>query len=68
MVPSGIKIGEEQLNVLAHADDIVLIGKNEIEIRQLFVEIENIARNLGPYINQGKTKYMIGEKKKFKTK
>jgi len=35
MVPSGIKIGKEQLNVLAYA---VLVGKNEIEIRQLFVE------------------------------
>jgi len=27
-VHSGIKIGKEQLNVLAFADDIVLIGKN----------------------------------------
>ena len=33
MVPSGIKIGKEQLNVLAYVDDIVLIGKNEIEIK-----------------------------------
>ena len=39
MVPSGIKIGKEQLNVLANADDIVLIGKYDIEIRKLFVEI-----------------------------
>jgi hypothetical protein len=55
MIPSGIKIGKEQLNVLAYADDIVLIGKNEIAI--------------GPYINQGKTKYTIAEwKKKFKIK
>jgi len=45
MVPSGIKIGKEQLNVLAYADDIVLIGKSEIDIRQHFVEIENIVRN-----------------------
>ena len=29
MVPNGIKIGKEQLNVLAYADDIVLIGKNK---------------------------------------
>jgi hypothetical protein len=42
MVPSGIKIGKEQLNVLAYADDIVLIGKNEREI-QLFRKMENIA-------------------------
>jgi len=31
MVPSGIKSGgKEQLHVLAYADDIALIGKNEI--------------------------------------
>ena len=55
MVPSGIKIGKEQLNVLTYADDIVLIGKNEIEIRQLLVETENIARKLGLHINQQKS-------------
>jgi len=27
-----MKIGKEQLNMLAYADDIVLIGKNEIEV------------------------------------
>jgi hypothetical protein len=29
MFPSGIKIGHQQLNVLAYADDIVLIGKTK---------------------------------------
>jgi hypothetical protein len=33
MVPSGINIGKEQLNILAYANDIALIGKIEIEIR-----------------------------------
>jgi hypothetical protein len=33
IVPSGKEIGKEQLNILAYADDIALIGKNEIEIR-----------------------------------
>ena len=27
MVPTGIKIGKEQLNILVYADDIVLIGE-----------------------------------------
>jgi len=63
MVPSGINIGKEQLNVLAYADDIVLIGNNEIEIRHFFVEIEDIAIKLGLHINRGKTKYMIVEQK-----
>ena len=63
MVPSGIKIGKEQLNILAYEDDIALIGKNEIEIRKLFVEMENIARKFGIQINQEKTKYVIVERK-----
>jgi len=63
MVPSCIKIGKEQLNVLAYADDIALVGKNEIEIRKLFVETKNIARKFGLQINQEKTKYMIVERK-----
>jgi len=61
MVPNGMKIGKEQLNVLTYAYDIVLTGKNETEIRQLFVETENIARKLGLQINQRKTKYTIVE-------
>ena len=61
MVPSGIRICKEQLNLLAYADDIVLVGKNEIEIRQIFIEIENISRKLGLHINKGKTKYIIVE-------
>jgi len=42
---------------------LALIGKNEIEIRKLFVEMENIARKFGLRINQEKTKYMIVERK-----
>jgi len=63
MVPSGIKIGKEHLNILTYADDIALIGKNGIEIRKLFVEMENIARKFGLQINEEKTKYMIVERK-----
>ena len=63
MVPSDIKIGKEHLNILAYADDIVLIGKYEIEVRQCFAEMENIARKLGLQINQEKTKYMIVERR-----
>ena len=60
MVPSGIKIGKDKLNVSAYADNIVLI-RTEIEKRQLFVETENNARKLGLHINQEKTKHMIVE-------
>jgi hypothetical protein len=40
-----------------------LTGKNEIEVTKLLVEMENIARKFGLQINQGKTKYMIVERK-----
>ena len=63
MVPSGIKIGKEQMNILAYGDDIALIGKNEREIRKLFVEMENTVRKLRQKINHEKTKYMIVERK-----
>jgi len=46
-VPSGIKTGKEQLNVLAYADDIALIGTNDTEIRKLFVKMENTVRKFG---------------------
>jgi hypothetical protein len=63
-VPSGIQIGKEKLNILPYKDDIALIGKNEIEIRKLFVEMENIARKFGLQIKQEKTKFMIVDRKK----
>jgi len=46
MVPSGTKIGKEQLNILAYAEDIALIGKNEIETRKRFVEMETLLKIL----------------------
>ena len=61
-VPSAIKIGQEQLNILAYADDIALMGKWNRNWK-LFVEMENMARKFGLQINQEKTKYMIVERK-----
>ena len=40
------------MNILAYADDIALIGKNEREIRKLCVEMENIDRNFRLQLNQ----------------
>ena len=46
MVPSGKKIGKEQLNVLAYADGIASIGKNETEIRKLLQKWKKLPENL----------------------
>jgi hypothetical protein len=53
----------EFLFISAYVDDIALIGKNETELRRLFVEMENNARKFGLQINQEKTKYMTVERK-----
>jgi hypothetical protein len=63
MVPRGIKIGKEQLNILAYADDIALIGKNEIEIKKTFCKNGKHCQQFGLRINQEKTKYMILKRK-----
>jgi len=60
IVPGGIKIGKDQVNVLAYADDIVLIGKNEIE-GNFFCRNSKHCQKVRLHINQGKTKYMIVE-------
>jgi len=67
MVPNGIKMGKKQLNVLPYADGIALIGKNEIEIRKFFIEMENFCRKFGLRINQKKDKmYDSAKEKQFK--
>jgi hypothetical protein len=45
--PATIEISHYSHTFISVADDIVLIGKDEIEIRQLFVDMENVARRLG---------------------
>ena len=54
------------MNVLAYADDIVLIGKNEMEV---FVEIENIGQKFRTTHKPRKNKiHDSGTEKQFKTK
>ena len=69
MVPSGIKIGKEQLNVLVYADNIVLIGKNEIEIIQLFCINRKHCQKVRPTHKPRKNKiHDSGTEKQLKTK
>jgi hypothetical protein len=56
------------LNILAYANDIVLFGKNGREVRQLLVEMENVARTLTTDKSRKNKIYDIGQEKHFKTK
>jgi len=44
---------------LAYANDIVLIGKTEDEIKTLSELLIEISKPMGLMINEGKIKYMI---------
>jgi len=69
MFPSGIKIGKEKFNIWAYADDIALIGNNKIEIRKLFVEMENITKKFWTTNKPRKDKICdSGKEKQFKEK
>ena len=68
MVPSGIKIGKEQLNVLTHAADIALIEKNEIETRKCFVEMEHCQKVRTTNIPRKDKIYDSGREKQCKEK
>jgi len=68
MVPSGIKIGKEQLNILAYEDGIVLIAKKETEIRKHFVEMENSQKVQATDKPRKDKIYGGGKEKQFKEK
>ena len=69
MVPSGINIGKEQLNILPYADDIALIGKNEIEIKKTFGRnIKHCQKVWTTDKPRKDKKYDSGKEKQFKEK
>ncbi|KAI5722453.1 hypothetical protein M8J76_008557 [Diaphorina citri] len=58
MAPAGIHLGDRH-KIFAYADDIVLAGENEQELRRLLVELVEAAARVGLTINQKKTKYLV---------
>lgn len=54
----GISLGNYKINLLAYADDIVILGQTEDDIRKLFKLLEDETRITGLKINSDKTKYM----------
>jgi hypothetical protein len=44
--------------ILAFADDVDIIGRTTVDVKEAFVPLEEAAKNLGLKINEDKTKYM----------
>jgi hypothetical protein len=69
MLPSAMKIGKEQFNISVYADDIALIGKNEIEIRKFFCRNGKLCQKICTTDKPRKDKiYDSGKEKKKKEK
>ena len=54
--------------LVAYADDINIIARTEPDARQIFLELDNAAREMGLSINENKTKYMITTRKNRPTR
>jgi len=44
---------------MAHADDIVIIGRSLASMKEDFQLLEETSKGMGLVINEGKTKYMV---------
>lgn len=55
-------IFNKSVQLLAYADDIDIIGRNQRSVSEAFVGIEEAAGTMGLRINEDKTKYMISSK------
>lgn len=55
-------IFSKSVQLLAYADDIDIIGRNQRSVNDAFVQIEEAAGTMGLRINEEKTKYMISSK------
>jgi hypothetical protein len=51
------------LQILAYADDIDIIGRSQSAMIEAFTSLENAAKSMNLFINQEKTKYMPVTKK-----
>ena len=45
--------------ILAYADDVVIISRSGQELRHMFMQLESESKKVGLKINESKTKYMI---------
>ena len=59
---SGVRVGGLTLNILAYADDVVLLSENMTTLEQSFEELLRAAKKIGLGINVSKTKVMHVER------
>ena len=63
----GCRLGFTRMNILAYADDIVLISDTYDNLDKLFALLDTAVKELKLLINKGKSKCIVFEKSKHKT-
>ncbi|GAB0096944.1 hypothetical protein DMENIID0001_125290 [Sergentomyia squamirostris] len=58
-IRSGGTIYNRSAQILAYADDVVLIGRNHNSAKQVCIELMAEAERFGLHVNENKTKYMV---------
>ncbi|KAF0753777.1 ribosome biogenesis protein TSR3 isoform X1 [Aphis craccivora] len=56
---NGIVLGKSNINILAYADDIAILGDTEETVKQVCRKLIMMASKVSLEINDGKTEYMI---------
>ena len=58
---SGIKIAGRNFNNLRYADDIILMSRNEEELKSLLMKVKEMSEKAGLKLNIQKTKIMASD-------
>lgn len=56
----------KQIQIIAYADDVVIIARNVRALRETFTQLKQAAEERGLKVNENKTKYMRQQKNKSK--
>jgi hypothetical protein len=61
----GFKLQDSSIELLAYADDVVLLGESQESLKNIFLKLEKAAAKVGLQCNEGKTAYMCVDRRKL---
>ncbi|KAL4120341.1 hypothetical protein QTP88_013055 [Uroleucon formosanum] len=61
----GFKLQDSSIELLAYADDVVLLGESQESLKIIFLKLKKAAAKVGLQCNEGKTAYMCVDRRKL---
>jgi 4-hydroxy-L-threonine phosphate dehydrogenase PdxA len=55
----------KSVQIFAYADDIDIVGRSQVAVKEVFISLEKAAKKMGLQVNKGKAKYMPVTKKDY---